>query len=106
MLRRTMLVALLVGLVGFVFTSVAAADETSPVRVAGKLTKIDGKALSIAADDGSDVTITVNDATKFRRDGDKDAAVTLADLQVGQSVRAYYNKADNVATAVIIAKTP
>jgi hypothetical protein len=84
----------------------ALAQSTQPVRIAGKLAKIDGKALTITADDGSgDVTIMCTDATKFRRDGAQTDA-KLADLAVGQMVRAYYNKADNTANAVIIAKAP
>ena len=73
------------------------------IRIAGQLTKIDGKALTIT-EGGKDVVITCNEATKFHRDGDP-TPTKFEDLKVGQSVRSYYNKADNVAGAVIIAKT-
>ena len=85
-----------------------AQGTTTNVRVAGQLTKIEGKALTITTTvDGvaNDTVVTCNDATKFARDGDK-TPVTFNDLKVGQSVRSYYNKADNVAAAVIIAAAP
>lgn len=105
MFNCKMIVALLVGLVGFAFTtSVLAAD--APVRVAGTLSKIEGKTLTItttAENESKDTVINCNDATKFARDGDK-SPVKFTDLKVGQSVRAYYIKATNIALAVIIAK--
>jgi len=105
MFKRMMMVALLVGLVGFVLaTSAVAADA---VRVAGQLTKIDGNALTItttADNETTDTVITCNDSTKFSRDGA--GPVKFEDLQVDQPVRAYYTKTDNVAVAVIIAKAP
>lgn len=104
MFKRTTMVALLVGLVVFAFTTSAIAADA--VRVAGQLSKIAGKTLTIttAGDDGTkDTVITCNEATKFGRDGDKSPA-KFTDLKVGLSVRAYYTKAGNVAMAVIIAK--
>lgn len=105
MCRRTMPLALLAGLICFAFTSAALAQDAKPTRVAGKLTKIDGKALTIANEDGSgDVVITCDDATKYRRDGDPQGAERkFEDLQVGQNVRSYYTKATGVAGTVIIA---
>ena len=73
---------------------------TIPTRVAGQLTKIDGKTLTITTD-GKETVITCNDATKIGRDGGK---ATFGDLQVGLPVRTYYSKSDNVASAVFIAK--
>jgi hypothetical protein len=78
----------------------AAENAPTTVRVAGQLTKIEGKALTITAD-GKDTVITCTDATKFSRDGS--GAARFEDLQVGQPVRAYYTAADNTAQAVIIA---
>ena len=54
MFKRMTMVALLVGLVGFAYTTSAIAAD-KPVRLVGKLVKIDGKTLTIAstADDGS-----------------------------------------------------
>lgn len=105
MFNRKMMVALLVGLVGSAFTTSAIAADT-PVRVAGKLSKIEGKTLTItttADNETKDTIITCNDATRVGRDGDK-SAVKFTELKVGQSVRAYYTKATNIAVAVIIAK--
>ena len=105
MFKRMTMVALLAGLVGFSLTTSAIAADP-PVRVAGRLSKIEGKTLTIttAADKATqDTVITCNDATKFRRDGDQ-SAVAFTDLKVGQLVRAYYSKADKIAAAVIIAK--
>ena len=73
-------------------------------RVAGLVTKIDGKTLTLAtAANGasSTVVVTCNDATKFSRAGDK-AQVTFADLKVGMLVRCYYGPGDNAALAVVL----
>jgi hypothetical protein len=70
-------------------------------RTAGQLTKIEGKAITVT-DAGKDVVITCNETTKFLRDGDS-TPTKFEDLKVGQSIRSYHK--DNVATAVIIAKT-
>ena len=105
MFRRMTMVALLVGLVGFAYTTSAIAAD-KPVRLVGKLAKIDGKTLTITsiADDGSkDTVVTCNEATKFRRDAGN-TWVKFADLKVGQTVRVYYTKSDNIATLVNIAK--
>lgn len=101
--RRTM-VALLAGFVGIALTASALAADT-PVRVAGKLSKIAGKTLTITTGDSGtqDTVITCNDATRIGRDGQK-SAVKFTDLKVGQSVRAYYTKDEKIAVAVIIAK--
>ncbi len=101
MCKRTVLALVLIGVIGFAFTAAASAAD-KPIRLAGKITKIDGKALTISVD-GKETTITCNDATKFRRDGQSGAS-KFEDLQVGQSVRAYYLAADNTAQSVIIAK--
>ena len=95
----------------FAFNAVLAAQTTpAAVRVAGQLTKIDGKALTITTTVSGlarDTIITCNDATKFSRDGDKPGTqLKFEDLKVGQQVRAYYTKAENIALAVIIAAAP
>jgi hypothetical protein len=105
MFRRMPMVALLVGLVGFAYTTSAVAAD-NPVRLVGKLVKINGKTLTIAgtAHDGSQPTVvTCNDATKFRRDADN-TWVKFADIKVGQTVRVYYTKSNHIATLVNIAK--
>ncbi len=105
MFRRRTMVTLLVGLVGFAYTTSAIAAD-NPVRLVGKLVKIDGKKLAIVstADGGSQRTVvTCNDATKFRRDAGNES-VTFADIKVGQTVRVYYTKPDLIATLVNIAK--
>jgi hypothetical protein len=96
MFDRIMSVALLLGLAGFV----ASATAGDAVRLAGELTKIDGKALTITAD-GKGTVVTCDDATKIGRGGGQ---ATFADLRVGQSVRAYHSKSGNVAAAVFVAK--
>ncbi len=105
MLRRMPVVALLVCLVGFAYTTSAIAAD-KPVRLVGKLAKIDGKKFTIAstAHDGSQPTVvTCNDATKFRRDADN-TWVKFADIKVGQTMRVYYTKSNHIATLVNIAK--
>ena len=105
MFKRTTMVALLVGLVGFAYaTSVIAADDQ--VRLVGKLAKVAGKTLTVASTadkGGKPVVVTCNDTTKYRRDADN-AWVKAADLKVGQTVRVYYGKVDNTASLVNIAK--
>jgi hypothetical protein len=104
--KRTMPVILVIGLIGFSFTAAATAADTKPVRIAGKLTKIDGKALTITDKDGKETVVTCNDATKVHRDGDTPSKqAKFADLQVGQQVRAYCTKADKVVLGIHIAKT-
>jgi hypothetical protein len=75
-------------------------------RVAGLITKIDGKALTIAtvANGASSVVVVIcNDATKFSRAGDKTATeVTFADLKLGMLARCYYTSADNAALAIVL----
>ncbi len=105
MFKRLTMVVLLAGLVGFAYTTSAIAANDQ-VRLVGKLAKIDGMKLTVAstADDGSKNTVvTCNDATKVHRDADN-ATLKFADLKVGQTVRVYYTKADNIATLVNIAK--
>ena len=105
MLNRKMLVALLVGLVGFAFTMSAIAAD-NPVRVAGTLTKIDGQKLTITTTTPAgtkDTVVTCNDATKINRDGDP-APLKFTDLKVGQSVRTYCDKKTHIAAHVHIAK--
>ncbi len=105
MFKRLTMVVMLAGLVGFAYTTSAIAANDQ-VRLVGKLAKIDGMKLTVAstADDGSKNTVvTCNDATKVHRDADN-ATLKFADLKVGQTVRVYYTKADNIATLVNIAK--
>ena len=108
MFKRTMMVGLLAGLVGLAFTTAVVACGHGPasVGITGQLTKIDGKTLTITMGKGTKNTvITCNDATKISRKGDKSGTqAKFEDLQVGQAVRAYYTKADNVAVAVIIVR--
>ena len=103
MFKRISMIALLVGLVGFAYTTAAIAADDH-VRLVGKLAKIDGMKLTVAStvDKGTTV-VTCNDATKVHRDADN-AMLKFADLKVGQTVRVYYNKADNIAGLVNIAK--
>lgn len=81
----------------------------------GKLTKIDGKSLTIATKEkGSeatkDVVVTVADTTKvFTREGGKEAKPVPAkveDLKVDQSVRVEFNKTTNVANSITISVKP
>ncbi|MGD0897069.1 MAG: hypothetical protein ABR915_04485 [Thermoguttaceae bacterium] len=105
MFKRMTMVVLLAGLVALALTASAIAADDQ-VRLVGKLAKIDGKTLTITstADDGSKTTVvTCNDATKVHRDADN-AMLKLADLKVGQTVRVYYTKSNNIATLVNIAK--
>jgi hypothetical protein len=105
MSRRTLLVAFLIGLVGMVFAIPAMAqDSKNAIRIVGQLTKIEGKALTIT-DGGKETVVTCNDATKVGRDSDK-ATLTFADLKVGQPVRSYYDKTNNIAIIVRIADAP
>ena len=50
MCRRTLLATVLIGLVGFMFTATVLAQDSKPVRLAGKLIKIDGKLLTVASE--------------------------------------------------------
>ena len=81
---------------------IAKAQGTPPsgdgktVRIAGELTRIDGKALAIGG-----TVVTCNDATKVSRDGGGQAS--FSDLQVGQQVRAYCTPSDLVAQTIHIA---
>lgn len=108
MSSRTLFAATLIGLISVMLIPAARAETNTQnaLRVAGQVTKIDGKTLTIIATDGKDAVITCTDATKISRDGDKSIVpATFEDVQVGQSVRAYYSKTDNSAAAVIIAKS-
>jgi hypothetical protein len=93
--------ALLLGLANMSLLQAAPAEPgtRNPARVAGPLTKIDGKALTIG-----ETVITCNDATKFSSEGSH-APGKFQDLQVGQPVRAYYSKTDSAALAVIITRS-
>jgi hypothetical protein len=98
MSRRTVFVALLIGAFGLSLTMAAMAADTKPVRIAGKITKIEGKSVTIA-----DTVVTCNDASKIKRDG-QSAPGTFADLAVGQEVRAYCTPGDNIVLNLFIAK--
>ena len=103
MFKRMTMVAVLVALIGFAFTTSAIAAD-NPIRLVGQLAKIAGKTLTITANEGSQtVVVTCNDATKYRRDANN-TWVKAADLKVGQTVRVYYTKSSNIATLVNIAK--
>ena len=110
-MRQFGVVLLAVAMV-FGLTAVVVAEDAKPVRVAGQISKIEGKAVTITAtvDNATkDTVITCNDATKYRRDGAPGSAPSNAkfeDLQVGQQVRAYYTAADKIATTIIIANAP
>ena len=64
----------------------------------GKVTAVDGDSFTFHAKGGSkdlhgtDVTVTVTDATKMRRDG---AKATVADLQVGDRVNVNGSRAED-----------
>lgn len=64
----------------------------------GKVTAVDGDSFTFHAKGGSkdlhgtDVTVTVTDATKMRRDG---AKATVADLQVGDRVNVNGSRGDD-----------
>ena len=100
MFKRITMIAWLVGLVGFGGSMSAIADDT-PIRLAGRLTKITGKTLAVTTDNGTTTAIICNDATRLGRDGVK-SAIKFTDLKVGQPVRAYYTKPENIAVAVFI----
>lgn len=98
-------------------TGAAAKPAANPdvATVMGKLTKIDGKSLTIAAKEkGSeatkDVVVTVADTTKvFTREMTKEAKPVPAkveDLKVDQGVRVEFNKTTNVANSITIAVKP
>lgn len=67
MSNRTIIFSTLIGIIGAVVTSAALAADTdtkNAVRVAGQLTKIDGKSLTIAAAD-KETVITCTDALRM-----------------------------------------
>ncbi len=104
---RTISIALLIGLAAVALATAVLADDTKPVRVAGELTKIDGKSLTITTGTGADAkstVVTCNAATKISWDNKPGVPAKFKDLKVGQQVRAYCNQADNVALHVHIAK--
>jgi len=106
---RTILAGMLAGLICTPLMPSAMADTNTKnaVRVAGTLTRIGGKILTIASTEGKDITITCGDTTKFSREADKALVpAKFADLQAGQQIRSYYSKVDNIAFAVLIAKAP
>ena len=103
--KRMTTVALLAGLLGLTYTTSALAADNQ-VRLVGTLAKIDGKKLTIASTtdkESKPTVVTCNDSTKVRRDVGN-AVLKLADLKVGQTVRVYYIKSNNIATAVNIAR--
>lgn len=100
--QRTLLTAAVIALASFAFTVATLAADAKPVRIAGQLTKIEGKVLTIT-DGGKDTVVTCNDATKVKRDG-QEAPAKFEDLQVGQHVRAYCTPTDHVAVNVFIFK--
>jgi len=93
-----------VGWFSVMSASVTLADETMPTRIAGELTKIDGKALTITVSDAAARRRRSSPATRRRsspRRGRPDEVRGLAGRAAGS---AYYNKATGAAAAVIIAK--
>jgi hypothetical protein len=104
MSKHLPLATLALALLGLCFAYPAFAADTQQTRLVGKLTAIAGKTLTIAGANGSTVTITCNDATKYRRDA-TNSFVSFAELVVGQTLRVYYGS-DNVATLVNIVKAP
>lgn len=106
-MNRATLAAILAAMIGIgtVPSVIAGTSTTDAARVAGALTKIDGRTLIITPSGEKKVVITCADDTRLAKDGVKDAMLTLEDFKVSQPVRAYYSKSDNVALAVIIAKT-
>ena len=106
MVRRTILGALLIGLISTICMTCAAADEDkTTARVVGQLTKIEGKTLTIVPVEGQATVIFCTDATKISRENDK-VQLKFEDLQVGQQVRAYYNKNDNSIIGIFIDSPP
>ena len=85
-------------------------------RAAGKLTKIDGKALTISVTENgatSDVVVTCTDQTRIFKNAQPaagaprgargpGAGAKFEDLKVGQEVMAGYSAGDNVARMVRI----
>jgi hypothetical protein len=98
MTKRTLLATLALTLLGIFLASTAGAAGPQQTRLVGKLTAIAGRTLTIAGENGATVTVTCNDATKYRRDATSSPA-TFADLAVEQVLRVYYGP-DNVATLV------
>jgi hypothetical protein len=78
-------------------------------RVAGVLTHVAGKALTIITVSETAATATVitcNDATKFYREADgKRSAVSFDALQVGQPLRAYYSTGMIAGVVIIVQVT-
>jgi hypothetical protein len=81
------------------------AAATPPTRVAGTLSRIDGKTVTIASTGDSKAVITCNDRTSIAVEGNK-AGAKFEDLKVGMAVRAYYTPADNVAKGIFVVTTP
>ena len=106
MSSRTMLATLLIGLVGMICMPAARAEAestNSTMNVAGQLTKIDGKTLTIVSTTGHETVIVYTGATKISRAGGNSAEpLKYEDLKVGQQVRAYYSNNDKAAFGVII----
>ena len=100
MSNRTMLGAMLIGLVVMMFTPAALAD-TNMTDVAGHLTKIDGKTLTIDSNARQSTVVTCNGATRFSQSGGQ---AKFENLKVGEQVWAHYSKTDNTASEVTILK--
>ena len=100
MSKNLLLATLALALLGICLNSPTCAADTQQTRLVGKLTAIAGKTLTIACENGSTVTVTCNDSTKYRRDANN-SLVTFAELIVGQTLRVYSGPGD-VATLVNI----
>lgn len=108
--RRALLLAGLTGLLALTWTVLAPAQDAKGARVAGRLTRIEAKALTVSSTaDGAETATVLNigEKTRYSRDGDKTSyPAKFEDLQVGQSVRVYYNAVDNVIGVVCIERAP
>ena len=111
----------LVALVGFAFVplhlsaqssdtpaSGSSTDSGAPAKPKGKkgtpfsgaITAVDASANTVTVDNnGTPVTLTVNEKTKIKKAG---AAATIADLAVGQKVTGSYSEKGGAATAKMI----
>ena len=106
MTNRIMRIFLVIGLVGAAFLPAARAEAVSTnstLRVAGQLTRIDGRNLTIVSTAGQEVVVLYTEATKISRKGpNSEEALKYEDLKVGQQVRAYYSNNDKAVFGIII----
>jgi D-alanyl-D-alanine carboxypeptidase len=100
MFKNLLPITIALALLGSFLTTPASAATTDNTRLVGKLTAITGKTLILAGENGATVTVTCNDATKYRRDANS-SFVTIAELAVGQTLRVYYGP-NKVASLVNI----